>query len=142
MSSKKKSLHENAILKFSYGLVLKFRVVMTWSDDKDLAPLVDVASINLFSYKKGLKERGKCWIEVADLLVKQGFKVDQRAVRDHYTTLQNKNNSEERKASGIAPELTPTQAEITNILEDLAQQVEDSENCRGGTGPRFLNYKE
>ena len=92
---------------------------MTWSDDKDLALLVEVASVNPFTYKKGSNERGKCWTEV-----------DQRAVRDRYTTLQNKNNknnTEERKASGIAPELTPTQAEITNILEDLAQQDEDSE---------------
>ena len=57
---------------------------MTWSDDKDLGLLVEVAAVNPFSYKKGSKERGKSWTEVADLLMKQGLKVDQRAVRDRY----------------------------------------------------------
>ena len=104
---------------------------MTWNDAKDLALVVEVASINPFEFKKGAKERGKRWTEVAELLVLQGFKVDQRAVRDRYTTLQaknNKNNNEERKASGIAPEPTATQIEIINILEDLQLQDEESEN--------------
>ena len=104
---------------------------MTWDDAKDLALVVEVASINPFEFKKGSKERGKRWTEVAELLVLQGFKVDQRAVMDRYTTLQaknNKNNNEERKASGIAPEPTATQIEIINILEDLQLQDEESKN--------------
>lgn len=103
---------------------------MTWSDAKDLALLIEIGSINPFACRRGSKERGKRWTEVAELLAKQGFKVDQRAVRDRYTLLNNRNkqnNSKERKESGIAPEVTPTQAEITTIIEDLAQQDADSE---------------
>ena len=56
--------------------------------------------------------------------------VDQQAVRDRYANLQQKNkrkNAEEKRSSGISPEETPRQAEITSQLEEMAALEEDME---------------
>ena len=64
----------------------------------------------LFDTKKSSVERGKVWEAVADKLcdIKEPtFKVDQRAVRDHYKKLITRfkrKQKEEDLASGISPE--------------------------------------
>ena len=99
-----KTIHNN----FEDSAVFFFyRTLMTWSDEWDLMLLIEVAAINPFMHRKGTKERGKAWTDVAEGLQKHSFKVDQRAFQDRYVYLQIKNkqkNAEEKRAPGIAPE--------------------------------------
>ncbi|PIK45664.1 putative PERQ amino acid-rich with GYF domain-containing protein 2-like [Apostichopus japonicus] len=103
---------------------------MKWTEAKDIILCKEVALQNPFQFRRGSLERGKVWSGVATELRKQSFKVDQRAVRDRYNSLKNKvqkNNSQDKRASGISPEETESQRELRVLLEDLANQEDDAE---------------
>lgn len=107
-----------------------YRTLMTWSDGRDLTLLMEVTAVNPFIHRKGTKERGKAWTDVAENLQKHAFKVDQRAVRDRYVHLQTKNkqkNAVEKRASGIAPEEGKLQTDSISLLEELLLLEEEAE---------------
>ena len=63
---------------------------MSWTMDRDIIFCQEIMVSVLFDTKKSSVERGKVWEAVADKLcdIKEPtFKVDQRAVRDHYKKL-------------------------------------------------------
>ncbi|XP_071851133.1 uncharacterized protein [Apostichopus japonicus] len=106
------------------------RTFMKWTEAKDIILCKEVTLQNPFQFRRGSLERGKVWSGVATELRKQSFKVDQRAVRDRYNSLKNKvqkNNSQDKRASGISPEETESQRELRVLLEDLANQEDDAE---------------
>ncbi|XP_033097635.1 vicilin-like seed storage protein At2g18540 [Anneissia japonica] len=89
----------------------------------------EVDYVNPFKYKERTKERGKAWEDIATNLRRHGYDVTKRSVRDKYKTIKEtvtKRNSKELKESGIAPELTDEQMEVTQIIEDLVEVEKDT----------------
>lgn len=63
-------------------------------------------------------------------MTKHGHRVTKRAVRDKYKAVKDviaKRNTRELNESGIAPELTEVETEITHIIEDLTEVEETKE---------------
>ena len=89
----------------------------------------EVEFINPFKHKERTKERGRAWEEVAFKLQSYGHDVTRRSVRDRYKTIKDsvtRRNNLEKKQSGIAPEVTDEDAEITQIVEDLVEIETDT----------------
>lgn len=89
----------------------------------------EVEFLNPFQYKDRTRERGKVWEDVATKLQGHGIDVSRRAVRDRYNTIKDnikRKNNLEMKQSGIAPELTPSETEVTQIVESLVEVEADT----------------
>ena len=116
---------------------------MSWTMDRDIIFCRQIMVSGLFDTKKSSVERGKVWEAVADKLcdIKETtFKVDQRAVRDHYKKLITRfkrKQKEEDLASGISPK----DNELDSMLEEMLereeaaemQQNEDDEKKKSGS---------
>ena len=66
------------------------KTLMSWTMDRDIIFCREIMVSGLFDTKKSSVERGKVWEAVADKLSdirEPKFKVDHRAVRDHYKKL-------------------------------------------------------
>ncbi|XP_033125109.1 uncharacterized protein LOC117123329 [Anneissia japonica] len=78
-------------------------------------------------HKKGTRKRGRLWENVVENLNKiDGYKVDQRSVRERWAKLRKnllKKNANEIKASGISPEMS----ESDILVEELINQEDDAE---------------
>ena len=93
----------------------------------------EVDFVNPFQYRPRTKESSKAWEEVTSNLQNHGLAVTKRAVRDKFYKLKDgisKKNRNEEKASGIAPELTDTQLELTQIIEDLTEVENESKESQ------------
>ena len=81
----------------------------------------------LFDTKKSSVERGKVW--VADKLcdIKEPtFKVDQRAVRDHYKKLITRFKRKQREED-LASRISPEDNELDSMLEEMLEREEAAE---------------
>ena len=83
-----------------------------------------------WQFKHDTVERGNVWKAIAESLISLGqskFKqIDDRAVRDHYRTLEKKHKkktSSEKKASGVSPE----ENEVDTAMEDIIQRFEEAD---------------
>ena len=95
---------------------------VTWTDELDVVLCREVALVNPFQHKQRTKESSKAWDTITAGLVRQGHHVTKRAVREHFYRVKDsitKRNRVEEAASGISPELSDTQLEVTNLVEDL-----------------------
>ena len=90
---------------------------------------------------KGLKKGGNAWKHISENLNQirsEQFKVDQRAVRERFGVLKahtEAKNREELIASGIAPECTPVEQAVEDILEQMKEcekHFEEEENTKNG----------
>lgn len=103
-------------------------IIMQWSDPKDILLMREVASVGVFTFKSGSRERGNAWQFVAtNLNATEGFNVTARAVRDRMTSLMKKysaQNNTERQASGLGGS---EPSEIDTLLQDLVDINADSE---------------
>ena len=102
---------------------------MSWTMDRDIIFCREIMVSGLFDTKKSSVDRGKVWEAVADKLCdirEPKFKVDQRAVRDHYKKLLTRfkrKQREEEVASGISPE----DNELDFLLEEILEKEEAAE---------------
>ena len=102
---------------------------MSWTMDRDTIFCREIMVSRLFETKKSSVERGQVWEAIADHLSSMReptFKVDQRAVRDHYKKLITRfkrKQREELSASGISPEET----ELDSMMEEIVEREESSE---------------
>ncbi|XP_072173909.1 uncharacterized protein [Diadema setosum] len=107
--------------------VLKMNV--NWTEEMCLMLCREVDFINPFKHKQRTKESSKAWEDITSNLKKHGLNVTKRAVRDKYYKLKEnvmKKNKTEEKSSGIAPEHNDTEAELTQIIEELTEVENDS----------------
>ena len=85
--------------------------IIVWNDQKDELLCREILVLEPYKFKARTREKGYMWKAIADNLnFLDGFKVDVRAVREHYGV--NKahfkaKEKEEKMASGINPEVTP-----------------------------------
>lgn len=94
----------------------------------------EVEFINPFQYKERTKKSGKAWEDIASNLRKHGYDVEKRAVRDKYNKIKDgiqKKNAKELRESGIAPELTNDELEITQIVEDMQEVEKETKEQQG-----------
>lgn len=64
------------------------------------------------------------WEEVATKLQEHGLDVSRRSVHDRYNLIKDnikRKNKLEKRQSGIAPEMTPSETEMTQIVESLVE---------------------
>ena len=69
------------------------------------------------------------WEHVATKLQEHGLDVSRRSVRDRYNLIKDnikRKNNLEMKQSGIAPEMTPSETEMTQIVESLVEVEADT----------------
>ena len=104
---------------------------MVWQDQHDLLLLREILAQELWKFKQGSVERGKCWDLIADTLntlEDTGFRVDKRSVRDRFGLLRSKYDKkikDEEKASGISPEPTEVDDAMCDILKRFEEAEED-----------------
>ena len=102
---------------------------MSWTMERDTIFCHEIMVSRLFETRKSSIERGQVWESIADNLSsirEPTFKVDQRAVRDHYKKLITRfkrKQREELPASGINPEET----ELDLMLAEIVEREESSE---------------
>ena len=106
---------------------------MQWTENHDLALVREILLFEPWLQRHGTPERGQIWKRIAESLNQIQdlyFKVDDRAVRDHYKLLEkkfSKKNSDEEKATGIAP---PEESELDQGLRDIIDQFHDFDSKR------------
>ena len=94
----------------------------------------EVEFVNPFQYKGRTSKSGAAWEEVAENLRKHGYQVDRRGCREKFQKVKDtikKRNAKELKESGIAPELTDEDAEITKIVEDIEEHEKEAKEQQG-----------
>ena len=85
---------------------------MVWSDQKDEVLCRKISLIEPYKFKARAREKSNSWKAIADNLNSlDGFKVDARAVRNHYGVIEARSFRGKRrirkKTSEINPEVTP-----------------------------------
>lgn len=111
---------------------------MVWTDRYNEVLLQEMYLFEPWKYKRGSKQRGQVWERISESLNKHEsprFTVNHKSVRDHYILLEKEQKNKRRKeekASGIAPEHTPFDDSMTDIIErfkerDAEDQQLDSE---------------
>jgi vacuolar-type H+-ATPase subunit I/STV1 len=102
---------------------------MKWTTRHDVEICKEIVASKLFETKKRSRERAQVWEAIAKKLQKveyPKFKVEQRSVRDRLNKLIKqfrRKDNDERRASGISPELT----ELDTLLEEICEKEEASE---------------
>ena len=133
--SEYKCLNNCIDLDFIFYLYNFFRRVFTWNDNKDLLLLKEIAAEGVLQHKSKSRERGACWLVVANNLGNNfpNVEVTSRAVRDRYKMLEKRHKSkmaEEERATGISgEELTEGDAlleELTEMNEETERRVEEN----------------
>ncbi|CAB4018761.1 Hypothetical predicted protein, partial [Paramuricea clavata] len=111
------------------------RRVFTLNDIKDHLLLKEIAAEGVLQHKSKSRERGACWLVVANNLGNNfpNVEVTSRAVRDRYRMLERRHKSkmaEEERATGISgEELTEGNAlleELTEMNEETERRVEEN----------------
>jgi hypothetical protein len=111
---------------------------MKGTNEHDVEFCKEVVAFKLFETKKRSAERAKVWEAIAKKLEKMEypkFKVEQRSVRDRLKKLIKqfrKKENDERRASGISPELT----KLDTLLEEISEKEEASETLAADMGER------
>ena len=111
---------------------------MKWTNEHDVEFCKEVIASKLFETKKRSAERAHVWEAIAKKMQKMEypkFKVEQRSVRDRLKKLIKqfrKKENDERRASGISPELT----ELDTLLEEISEKEEASETLAADMGER------
>ncbi|XP_030830546.1 vicilin-like seed storage protein At2g18540 isoform X1 [Strongylocentrotus purpuratus] len=103
---------------------------MSWDNNSVNALIGEVTLANPFQFRYKTSDRARAWQQVAEGMVKKGYKVDCRAVRDRIHVLKDKvkaKNNVERAASGIAVEETEEELGIREAVERMMQEEEDIE---------------
>ncbi|XP_028417139.1 uncharacterized abhydrolase domain-containing protein DDB_G0269086-like [Dendronephthya gigantea] len=112
--------------------------IMKWTTQHDVEFCKEVVASKLFETKKRSAERALVWESIAKNLEKieyPKFKVEQRSVRDRLKKLMKqfrKKENEERRASGISPELT----ELDTLLEEICEREHASETLAAEMGEK------
>ena len=81
-------------------------------------------------HKKGTSERGDDWekpVVSLNAIPRPQFRVTQRSVRDHYSTMEKRRKKkvrEEERASGIAPE---EDKELDQLLNEISELFDESD---------------
>ena len=109
---------------------------MVWTDAHDEYLLREILTVEPYKFKYGSPKRGESWSQIAEILndvQDPVFRVNQRAVRDRYGTLEKvfkKKMADEEKASGISPpDLTDFEIALQEIIEkfqDVALQTNEN----------------
>ena len=110
---------------------------MIWTEAHDDFLVREILVVEPYRYKQGTVKRGEAWTQVSEILNAveyPKFRVNQRGVRDRYTTLEKafkKKMADEEKSSGtIPPELTDLEIGIREIIEkfeDFSLHVADKD---------------
>ena len=82
-------------------------------------------------HKKGTSERGDDWEKLAvslNAIPRPQFRVTQRSVRDHYSTMEKRRRKKVRedRASGIAPE---GDKELDQLLDEIIELFDESDKA-------------
>eukprot|EP00794_Sanderia_malayensis_P011539 gene11539-12731_t len=103
---------------------------MVWTLEHDKMLVREMFVFEPWQFKHGTVERGNCWEAIAENLNKLEYPkfkfVDDRAIRDHYKSLEKRNKKRKNmpeKASGITPEPT----EVETVMEDIIDRSEEAE---------------
>ena len=110
---------------------------MEWKPECDLLLLQEIIVSEPYQYKVSTRERGKIWEDITERLnANDAFAHrlgQKRAVRDRYALLSRKYKkkmTEEKRASGISPEMS----EIDKLLEQIIERFEESDRESGDKG--------
>ena len=100
---------------------------MVWTDWHNEVLLQEMYLFEPWKYKWGSKQWGQVWERISESLNEHEsprVTVNQKSVRNHYILLEKeqKNKIREEKASGIAPEHTPFDDSMTNIIEQFRER--------------------
>lgn len=101
---------------------------MVGTDRHNEVLLQEMYLCELWKHKRGSKQRGQVWERISESLNEHEsprFTVNRKSVRDHYVLLdkeQKKKIREEENASGIAPEHTPFDNSMTDIIERFKER--------------------
>ena len=104
------------------------RSSMTWTEEKDLMMLREMAAEGVMHHKPKSGDRGSSWQKVADNLNPlPQFEINTRSVRDRFNILAKKHKvkmaKEERSTGGGGEELS----ELENLLEELIEIGEETD---------------
>ena len=94
---------------------------MAWNDQKDELLCREILLFEPYKFKARTREKGNSWKAMADNLNSiDGFKVDARAVRERDGVIKahfEAKKKEEKRASGINPEVTPLDTALEELIE-------------------------
>ena len=94
----------------------------------------EVDYINPYQYKGRTARSGAAWEQVAVNLRHHGFQVEKRGCQEKFKKLKEtikKRNAKELRESGIAPELTEEEQEITKVVEDMEESEKEAKEFQG-----------
>ena len=104
---------------------------MKWTEEHELLMLRELMLLQPWLHKKETSEREDDWEKLAvslNAIPYPQFRVTQRSVRDHYSTMEKRRRKkvrEEDRASGIAPE---EDKELDQLLDETTELLDESEN--------------
>lgn len=109
---------------------------MEWSELHDISLCREMIVVNPFKSKRKTTQRTKMWdtiIQHLENIESPTFKVTVRSVRDRYSLISRKYRKrmqDEKKASGIVPELSELDKLLEELieLEDLSEEERQNEN--------------
>lgn len=102
---------------------------MVWTEEHDKLFVREILVVEPWLYKQGTVKRGDAWTQISEILNSiedPVFRVNQRGARDRYSHLVKilkKKNSDELKASGIAP---PDPTEVETGIQDIMDKFDDT----------------
>ena len=106
-----------------------FSQSMKWTEEHELLMLRELMLLQPWLHKKGTSERGDDWEKLAvslNAIPYPQFRVTQRSVRDHYSTMEKRRRKkvrEEDRASGTAPE---EDNELDQLLDETIELFDES----------------
>ena len=106
---------------------------MVWTNRHNEVLLQEMYLFEPWKYKRGSKQRGQVWERISESLNEHEsprFTVNQKSAHDHHILLEKeqKNKIREEKATGIAPEHTPFDDSMTDIIARFKErEAEDQE---------------
>lgn len=109
---------------------------MKWTEEHELLMLRELMLLQPWLHKKGTSERGDDWEKLAvslNAIPYPQFRVTQRSVRDHYSTMEKRRRKkvrEEDRASGIAPE---EDKELDQLLDETIELFDESDKITDQT---------
>ncbi|PFX17925.1 hypothetical protein AWC38_SpisGene17722 [Stylophora pistillata] len=101
---------------------------MVWTDQHNDMLLEEMYLFGPWKYKRGSKQRGQVLERISESLNEHEsprFTLNQKSVRDPYILLEKEQKNkirEEKKASGIAPQHTPFDDSMTEIIERFKER--------------------
>ena len=105
---------------------------MKWTEEHEVVMLRELMLMQPWQHRKGTSERGDDWEKLAislNAIPNPQFRVTQRSVRDHYSTMEKRRRKkvrEEDRASGIAPE---EDKELDQLLDEIMELFNESDKA-------------